>query len=48
MITILLNFISGESLFGNVLVRNTEIKKLTKNIQNFETNLRLKMKKTII
>ena len=43
-----IKFYSGESVFGNVLVRNTEIKKLTKNIQNFETNLILKMKKTIV
>ena len=34
-----IKFFSGESVFGNVLVRNTEIKKLTKNIQNFETEL---------
>ena len=34
----------SESVFGNVLVRNTEIKKLTKNIQNLKPNLILKMK----
>ena len=40
-----IKFYSGESVFGNVLVRNTEIKKLTKNIQNFETELNIENEK---
>ena len=40
-----IKFFSGESVFGNVLVRNTEIKKLTKNIQNFETDLNIENEK---
>ena len=40
-----IKFYSGESLFGNVLVRNTEIKKLTKNIQNFENELKIENEK---
>ena len=40
-----IKFFSGESVFGNVLVRNTEIKKLTKNIQNFETELNIENEK---
>jgi len=40
-----IKFFSGESVFGNVLVRNTEIKKLTKNIQNFENKLKIENEK---
>ncbi|MEK9993738.1 MAG: chromosome segregation protein SMC [Hydrogenophilales bacterium] len=40
-----IKFYSGESVFGNVLVRNTEIKKLTKNIEKFEAELNIENKK---
>ena len=42
-----IKFYSGESVFGNVLVRNTEIKKLTKNIENFESQLAIENEKSI-
>ena len=40
-----IKFFSGESVFGNVLVKNNEIKKLTKNIKNFEKEFKIENEK---